>query len=53
MRLTTTADHLEIIHLVVRRSADEYVRHRLLEKADISAQLSRSQALAILRGITT
>jgi SNF2 family DNA or RNA helicase len=50
MRLTTTADHLEIVHLVVRGSVDEYVRGRLLEKADVSATLSRSQALAILRG---
>jgi hypothetical protein len=50
MRLTTTADHLEIVHLVVRRSVDEYVRGRLLEKADVSATLSRSQALTILRG---
>lgn len=52
MRLTTTADHLEIVHAVVRQSADEYVRMRLLQKADMSAQLSRSQALALLRGVT-
>jgi hypothetical protein len=50
MRLTTTADYLEIVHLIVAGSVDGYVRNRLLEKADISATLSRSQALAILRG---
>jgi SNF2 family DNA or RNA helicase len=50
MRLTTTATYLEILHLVVRRSVDEYVRERLVEKADISSTISRSQALAILRG---
>lgn len=49
MRLTTTADHLEIVHLTTRRSVDEYVRNRLLERADISAQLTRSQALELLR----
>ncbi len=51
MRLTTTADHLEIVHLVVKNSVDEYVRNRLLEKADISATLSRSTALKLLRGV--
>lgn len=50
MRLTTTAEYLEIIHLLVRGSTDEYVRERLLDKADISATLSRSQALKLLRG---
>jgi SNF2 family DNA or RNA helicase len=50
MRLTTTAERLEIVHLVVRHSVDEYVRQRLLAKADISSTLSRSMALAILRG---
>jgi SNF2 family DNA or RNA helicase len=49
MRLTTTADHLEIVHLTTRHSVDEYVRNRLLERADISAQLTRSQALELLR----
>jgi SNF2 family DNA or RNA helicase len=49
MRLTTTADHLEIVHLTTRQSVDEYVRSRLLERADISAQLTRSQALELLR----
>lgn len=49
MRLTTTANFLEIIHMVNRGTVDEYVRDRLLDKAGISAQLSRSEALAILR----
>lgn len=49
MRLTTTADHLEIIHLITRRSVDEYTRAKLLDRADISAQLTRSQALELLR----
>lgn len=49
MRLTTTATHLEIIHLVTRNSVDEYVRTKLLERADISRQLTKSQALELLR----
>jgi len=49
MRLTTTADHLEIIHLATRRSVDEYVRAKLLARADVSAQLTKSQALELLR----
>jgi len=49
MRLTTTAPHLEVIHLTNRRSVDEYVRSRLLERADVSAQLTRSKALELLR----
>lgn len=49
MRLTTTADHLEIVHLVTRDSVDEYVRHKLLERADISQQMTKSQALELLR----
>lgn len=49
MRLTTTAEHLEIVHLTTRHSVDEYVRNRLLDRADISAQLTRSQALELLR----
>ncbi len=48
MRLTTTADHLEVVHLVVRNSVDEYVRKCLIEKADVSKQLSRSTALELL-----
>ena len=48
MRLTTTADRLEVVHLVVRNSVDEYVRSRLLDRADISAQLTRSSALELL-----
>lgn len=49
MRLTTTADRLEIVHLTTRHSVDEYVRSRLLERADVSSQLTRSQALELLR----
>jgi SNF2 family DNA or RNA helicase len=49
MRLTTTADHLEIIHLVTRQSVDEYVREKLLQRADISQQMTKSQALELLR----
>lgn len=49
MRLTTTATHLEIVHLTTRQSVDEYVRRKLLARADISAQLTRSQALELLR----
>jgi hypothetical protein len=48
MRLTTQADHLEVVHLVVRNSVDEYVRKCLIEKADVSRQLSRSTALELL-----
>jgi SNF2 family DNA or RNA helicase len=48
MRLTTTATSLEIVHLLVRGSVDEYVRNRLLDKAGMSRQLSRSQALDML-----
>jgi len=50
MRLTTTAKRLEIVHLVTRNSVDEYVRKRLVEKADLSAKLTRSQALEMLQG---
>jgi SNF2 family DNA or RNA helicase len=49
MRLTTTAEHLEIVHLTTRDSVDEYVRHKLLQRADISGQLTKSQALELLR----
>ena len=49
MRLTTTADRLEIVHLTNRHSVDEYVRGRLLDRADVSSQLSRSAALELLR----
>lgn len=49
MRLTTTADHLEILHLTTRDSVDEYVRHKLLARADMSRQLTKSQALELLR----
>jgi hypothetical protein len=47
-RLTTTADRLEIVHLITRNSVDEYVRSKLLERADISQQMTRSQALELL-----
>lgn len=49
LRLTTTAPRLEVVHLTTRRSVDEYVRNRLLARADVSAQLTRSQALELLR----
>jgi SNF2 family DNA or RNA helicase len=49
MRLTTTADHLEIEHLVVKGTVDEYVRQKLLAKAGISRSLSKSDALAMLK----
>lgn len=49
VRLTTTATHLEVIHLVTRDSVDEYVRNKLLERADVSSQLTRSSALELLR----
>lgn len=49
MRLTTTAASLEVVHMLVRGSVDEYVRNRLLDKADMSKQLSRSQALEMLK----
>lgn len=49
LRLTTTADHLEIEHLVVRGTVDEYVRQKLVSKAGISRQLTRSDALKMLR----
>jgi SNF2 family DNA or RNA helicase len=49
MRLTTTATHLEIIHLTTRDSVDEYVRQKLLQRADMSRQLTRSQALELLK----
>jgi len=48
-RLTTTADHLEIEHLVVRNTVDEYVRQKLVGKAGMSRQLTRSDALAMLK----
>lgn len=49
MRLTTTADRLEIVHLVTRDSVDEYVRKKLVEHADISSQMTKSQALELLK----
>jgi hypothetical protein len=49
MRLTTTADYLEIHHLIVRDTVDEYVRQKLVDKAGISRQLTRSQALEMLK----
>lgn len=50
MRLDTTAEYLEIVHILTRNSVDGYVRKRLLDKAGISSKLSRSEALAMLRG---
>lgn len=49
VRLNTVAESLEIVHLMVRNSVDEYVRDKLLDKADMSRQLSRSQALEMLQ----
>lgn len=49
VRLTTTADHLEVIHIITRDSVDEYVRAKLLDRADISSQLTRSMALELLK----
>lgn len=49
MRRNTKAKYLEIIHLIVRNSADGYVRHKLVSKADMSSKLSRSDALELLR----
>lgn len=48
VRLDTTATHLTIEHFVVRGTADEYVRGKLIDKAAMSRQLSRSQALEML-----
>jgi SNF2 family DNA or RNA helicase len=50
MRLTTTADHLEVVHLTTRDSVDEYVRNKLVNRADLSSQLTRSTALELLKG---
>jgi SNF2 family DNA or RNA helicase len=49
VRLTTEADHLEVVHMITRDSVDEYVRRKLLERADVSSQLTRSMALELLR----
>lgn len=49
MRLTTTYTSLEVVHLLARDTVDEYVRARLVDKATMSSQLSRSQALELLR----
>lgn len=49
VRLNTTATSLEIVHMMVRGSVDEYVRNKLLDKADMSRMLSRSQALEMLK----
>lgn len=60
MRLTTktpgrrkdgTKGFLEVIHLLVRNSVDEYVRMKLLTKAGISEKISKSQALEMLRSV--
>jgi hypothetical protein len=49
VRLTTTADYLEIHHLIVRDTTDEYVRDKLINAAGMSRQLTRSQALDMLK----
>lgn len=49
MRYTTTHESLEVVHLLARDTVDEYVRSRLVDKAMMSSQLSRSQALDLLR----
>lgn len=49
MRLTTEHSMLEVVHLLARDTVDEYVRNRLVDKATMSGQLSRSQALELLR----
>lgn len=49
MRLNTTAEFLQVIHLLCRGSVDEYVRSTLLRKSGISRKLSRSQALEMLK----
>lgn len=49
MRLTTTHPSLEVVHLLARGTVDEYVRNKLVDKATMSSQLSRSQALELLR----
>jgi SNF2 family DNA or RNA helicase len=48
MRMTTTATRLEVIHLTTRRSVDEYVRQKLVDRAGVSKQLTKSQALEML-----
>lgn len=40
---------LEIIHYTVENSCEEYVRDRLIGKANMSRKFSRSQALELLR----
>jgi SNF2 family DNA or RNA helicase len=49
MRLTTQHPFLEVVHLLGRKTVDEYVRDRLVDKATMSSQLSRSQALELLK----
>lgn len=39
---------LEIVHLLIRGSVDEYVRQKLVSKAGISEKISKSQALQML-----
>lgn len=41
--------YLEIIHLLLRNTVDEYVRGKLVSKAGISEKISKSQALEMLR----
>lgn len=52
VRLNTpvpTKGFLEIVHMIVRDSAEEYVREKLVSKANMSRKFSRSQALEMLR----
>lgn len=55
MRLDTVLQDgiecMEIVHLTCRGTADEYLRAKLLDKAGLSSQLSKSQALELLRGV--
>lgn len=51
VRLNTPVEaFLEIIHILARNTVDGYVRGKLLDKAGVSAKLSKSQALELLRG---
>lgn len=46
-----TRGYLEIVHLLIRGSVDEYVRDKLVSKAGISEKISKSQALSMLRNV--
>lgn len=51
MRRNTTAEYLEIIHLIARHTVDGYVRGKLLEKAGISSKMTKSAAMEMLLGV--